>query len=251
MTRFNHTKIMTTLIVGASGATGKLLVEQLLQSGQRVKVIIRPTSKIPNSWNSDENVTIIEEEIIGMNVNDMVSHLDDCHAAASCLGHNLTWKGIYGSKNLVTDAIRLVSEASTISKPQKPIKFVLMNTAGNSNRDLEEPISFGEKILVGLIRLLLPPHRDNEKAADYLRGYVGQKNPNIAWVAVRPDSLINHEKVTRYSLHGSPMRSAIFNPGKTSRINVAHFMAKLITDETTWNTWNGQMPVIYDDVNEV
>ncbi len=33
------------------------------------------------------------------------------------------------------------------------------------------------------------------------------------------------------------VRSALFNPGKVSRINVAHFMAGLITNEKTWQKW--------------
>ena len=121
-----------------------------------------------------------------------------------------------------------------------------MNTAGNRNRDLNEPISFGQKCVIGLIRLLLPPHVDNEKAADYLRTEVGQNNPLIEWVAVRPDDLIDSEKVTEYEIHASPIRSAIFDAGKTSRINVGHFMAALISDNKLWNKWKGQMPVIYN-----
>jgi hypothetical protein len=104
--------------------------------------------------------------------------------------------------------------------------------------------------VIGLLRLLLPPHPDNEKAADYLRIKVGQNNPNIEWVTVRPDSLIDEENVTGYSVYKSPIRSAIFNPGKTSRINVGHFMARLISDENLWNKWKGQMPVIYNDNGE-
>jgi hypothetical protein len=68
----------------------------------------------------------------------------------------------------------------------------------------------------------------------------------VEWVAVRPDSLTNEDTVTAYELHASPTRSAIFDPGKSSRINVAHFMADLITDPHTWNEWKGQMPVIYN-----
>jgi len=41
---------MITLVVGASGATGKKLVEQLLKMEQKIKVIVRPTGKIPDSW---------------------------------------------------------------------------------------------------------------------------------------------------------------------------------------------------------
>jgi uncharacterized protein YbjT (DUF2867 family) len=33
--------MMTTLVVGASGSTGKQLVEQLLNMGQNVRVIVR------------------------------------------------------------------------------------------------------------------------------------------------------------------------------------------------------------------
>lgn len=238
---------MTVLVVGASGATGKLLVEQLLKSGQRIKIFVRSTSNIPGSWSNNDNITIIKENITQISVDDMANHLSDCQAVASCLGHNLTWKGLYGKpRRLVTEAVKLICDAISKNKPEKPLKFVLMNTAGNSNRDIDEPISFAQKALVGLLRLLLPPHPDNEKAADYLRVNIGQKKPYLEWVVVRPDNLIDLENVTEYSLHISPTRSAVFNPGKTSRINVGHFMARLITDEIIWNKWKGQMPVIYN-----
>ncbi len=87
-----------------------------------------------------------------------------------------------------------------------------------------------------------------KKAADYLRLFNGYTNPNIEWVVVRPDTLINEEFTSKYSLHASPIRSAIFNPGKTSRINVGHFMARLIVNDELWNKWKGQMPVIYNNI---
>lgn len=43
---------MTTLVVGASGVTGKLLVEQLLESGQSVKIVFRSTSNVPEFGDS-------------------------------------------------------------------------------------------------------------------------------------------------------------------------------------------------------
>ena len=100
--------------------------------------------------------------------------------------------------------------------------------------------------MIGLIRLLLPPHVDNEQAADYLRTGIGQNNGMLEWAAVRPDNLSDVAQVSEYTVHASPTRSAIFDPGTTSRINVAHFMAELITNEETWNAWKGQMPVIYN-----
>jgi len=70
---------------------------------------------------------------------------------------------------------------------ERTTKFVLMNTTGNRNRDLDERISFAQKCVIGLLRILLPPHVDNEKAADYLRTQIGQNNTAVEWVAVRPD----------------------------------------------------------------
>jgi len=55
--------------------------------------------------------------------------------------------------------------------------------------------------------------------------------------------------VTDYKIHKSPTRSAIFDAGTTSRINVAHFMAKLINANNTWNMWQGKMPVIYNSTS--
>ena len=238
---------MTTLVVGATGATGKQLVEQLLSMGQKVKVIVRPSGKIPDKWNSSDKISIIKACISEISADEMINYLKDCQSVASCLGHNLTLKGIFGKpRNLVTDAIRLLSNAIQKNSPEKPIKFVLMNTTANRNRNLNEPVSTGEKLVMGLIRLLVPPQSDNEKAADILRVDVGQNNKLIEWVAVRPDTLINEDIVTEYDINASPTRSTLFKPGKTSRINVGYFMAKLIVDTDLWNKWKGQMPVIYN-----
>jgi hypothetical protein len=121
-----------------------------------------------------------------------------------------------------------------------------MNTTGNRNKDLKESISFGEKLAMGLIRTLVPPQLDNEAAAEFLRVDIGQNDKLIDWVVVRPDSLIDENSVTEYKIYASPIRSALTNPGKTSRINVGNFMARLIIENDLWNKWKGQMPVIYN-----
>ena len=120
-----------------------------------------------------------------------------------------------------------------------------MNSSGNSNRDLKEKISLGQKCVIGLIRCLVAPHADNEQAADFLRTEIGQNDEMIEWVAVRPDGLVNEDEVSAYEAYVSPIRSAIFDAGKISRINVAHFMKTLISDQSLWDEWKGQMPVLY------
>lgn len=96
-----------------------------------------------------------------------------------------------------------------------------------------------------LLRLLLPPHPDNEKAAEYLRTVIGQKDNAIEWTAVRPSSLIDEEIASEIEVYSSPTRS-ILKDGEISRTNVGNFMANLITNNDIWNKWKGQMPVIYN-----
>jgi hypothetical protein len=238
---------MKTLVVGANGATGKQLVEQLLKMNQKIKVIVRSTGKIPASWKNNDQISIIEASISEISIEEMSNYVKDCQSVVSCLGHNLSLKGIFGKpRKLVTESIKLISNAIQINTPKKPVRLVLMNTTANRNQDLNESISVTEKLIMGLIRILIPPQTDNEKAADFLRKDVGQNNKSIEWVAVRPDTLINENLVSNYALYASPTRSALFNPGKSSRINVGNFMAKLLIENELWNKWKGKMPVIYN-----
>lgn len=237
---------MNILIVGASGATGRLLTEELLNRGHSVKIIVRTLDKLPQAVRNHENLSVIQASVLDLTDAELTQYVKNCDAVASCLGHNLSFKGIYGHpRKLVTDATRRLCGAIQANNVEKPVKLVLMNTVGNRNRDLSEPISFAQKVVVGLLRLLVPPHSDNEQAADYLRSKVGQKDTQIEWAVVRPDTLIDENNVSAYDIHPSPTRSAIFDSGQTSRINVAHFMADLMTENDIWQKWQGQMPVIY------
>lgn len=238
---------MTTLVIGASGATGKELVNQLIQIGQNVKLILRPNANIPEKWEGNNRISIVRANISEITVTEMVGYMKDCQSIASCLGRNINLSGIFGKpRKLVTNAVELICKAIERNASGNTFKFVLMNTTGNRNKDLNETLLLTEKVVMGLISFLIPPQSDNEDAADYLRLCVGQNNKEIQWVAVRPDSLINDSNVTEYELFASPTRSPIFNSGKTSRINVGHFMARLIVENDLWEEWNGQMPVIYN-----
>lgn len=239
---------MKILVAGATGATGRLVVKELLDRGEEVCTIVRSVTKLPSSITDNENFSYVEASILEISQEDMSKYLKSCDAAVSCLGHNISLKGVFGPPfKLVARSIKLMHRAMALNNPGKPKKIILMNTTGNRNRDLKEKITLAHRIVLGIIRLLVPPQRDNEAAANYLRAKVGQNNSFVEWVAVRPDTLIDHDKVTSYQIFPSPIRSAIFDPGQTSRINVAHFICELITNSDTWEKWKGQMPVIYND----
>lgn len=237
---------MITLVVGASGATGIRLVEELLNREQHVKVIVRSLEKLPDTLKNHERLSVISASVLELSDEEMQQHVAGCNAVASCLGHNLTFMGIFGKpRRLVTEATQRLCTAIKANKSEVSTKYVLMNTVANRNRDLNEPISFAQRCIIGVLRLLLPPHPDNEKAAEYLRTVIGQKDNAIEWTAVRPSSLIDDKSTSEIEAYRSPTRS-ILKDGKVSRINVGHFMADLITNNDIWNQWKGQMPVIYN-----
>lgn len=239
------------LVVGASGVTGQLLVTDLLKRDTEVTAIVRTSSSLKNTFESNPNYREVSASITEMSDNELSPLLKDCDVLLSCLGHNLNFRGMFGEpKRLVTDTIEKVSRVIESLKPDKKVKVILMNTTGNSNRDIPEKPPLSQRFVISILRLLLPPHVDNEQAADFLRTCIGQSHLFIEWVAVRPDSLTDEVEVSEYEIHQSPTRNAIFDAGSSSRINVANFMANLATDSELWDVWRGKMPVIYNDANK-
>jgi len=231
------------LVVGASGATGRLVVEQLLSRGVEINAIVRSLDALPDS----PNLFKIQASVHNLTSSEMAIHIKDCNAVVSCLGHNLTFKGMFGKPRLlVTDTLQCICRAIKFNETGDAVKVILMNTTGNSNRDIPETPPLSQRIVIAILRVLLPPHVDNENAADFLRTQIGQNDKAIEWVAVRPDALTDEKEVTEYNVHTSPIRNAIFDSGATSRINVGNFMAELILNESTWLKWKGRMPVVYN-----
>ena len=234
---------MNILVVGATGMTGRCLVEQLLGKNYKVRIIVRSSHKLPADIVENPNTMTIEASVLDLTDEEVTEHVKDCDAVVSCLGHVMDFKGIFGEpKKLCTDATRNLCNSLEKHNLPKPTKFILMNTVGVQNPDLEEKRNWVERGLLTLLRHTLPPHRDNETAAEYLHNTVGKENKNIEWCCVRPDSLINAE-VSPYDISESPT-TGILSGHPTARSNVAHFMTELIENEELWSTWKFRMPVI-------
>ena len=223
--------------------TGRRLVEQLLGKNYKVRIIVRSSHKLPADIVENPNTISIEASVLDLTDEEVTEHVKDCDAVVSCLGHVMNFKGIFGEpKKLCTDATRNLCNSLEKHSLPKPTKFILMNTVGVQNPDLEEKRNWFERGLLTLLHHTLPPHRDNETAAEYLHKTVGKENKSIEWCCVRPDSLINAE-VSPYDITESPT-TGIINGRPTARSNVAHFMTDLIENEELWNTWKFRMPVI-------
>jgi hypothetical protein len=242
---------MTILVVGATGNTGRPLVEQLLKSNYKVRVIVRSISRLPAAVIENPNLAITEANLLDLTDEEIAEHVDGCDAVISCLGHVINISGIFGKpRKLCTDASRRLCSAIEKNQLPKPAKFILMNTVAVKNPDLpnhKEKRTLVERGLLMFYRQVLPPAGDNESAAEYLHTNVGKKNNYIEWCCVRPESLTNAE-VSPYEISESPV-SSIFSGLPTARANVAQFMTELVGSEELWNRWKFRMPVIVNSTS--
>lgn len=238
---------MMTLVLGATGATGRLVVEELLKQNRKVRIIVRSSNNLPLYITSSDHVEVIHANVLELTDDQLAEYVWGCEAVVSCLGHNLTFKGIYGQpRRLVTDVTTRICRAIRSTQPKTPIKFVLMSTTGFQDALAGEKISAAHQMVVSFLRMILPPHVDNEKAARYLQTSETKSSRFIEWVAVRPDSLTNETDRIEYEIHPYPQFDPIFDSQNTSRQNVARFMTELITSPKTWQKWKNKFPVIYN-----
>lgn len=266
----------TVLVLGATGATGKHVVAQLLsQKSTKVKAIVRSADRLHNllkelGVDADDasspitsQLDIMEAAVLDVPTKDVMEYTADVDVVICCLGHNLTFRGIFGHpKTLVTDAVTCFYQAlQTHQKSQKKShnkKFLLMGSDGVAWEGHDDARSFIERCILSLLRYCIPPHRDNETAAAYLLSQCEAKQDMLVpWVIVRPTDLVNNDvatpatrpattATTPYQLFGKPQGS-LFGSGTAHRTNVADCLVELTYNGTLFEQWKFHMPVLLDD----
>jgi NAD(P)-dependent dehydrogenase (short-subunit alcohol dehydrogenase family) len=234
----------TVLVVGGTGRTGGRVVRQLLGRGFRVRTIVRSADRLPEGVAADPRLSHMEADLLSLGENDLFAQVRDCHAVVSCLGHNISVKGVFAPpRNLVTEAVRRLCRAIDGSRPDSPVKLVLMSSVSVNRPGAVEPRRGAlEKLVLRVIRGVLPPAMDNQQAAEFLDREIGTRNPRLEWVCVRPDRLLEGD-VSHYTVRET-LVSSLFRPDSTNMANVAHFMCELVEDPGTWAKWAGKLPVV-------
>ncbi|OFZ01717.1 MAG: hypothetical protein A2070_11755 [Bdellovibrionales bacterium GWC1_52_8] len=234
----------TVLLVGGSGRTGMRVLEQLLNRGIRVRVIVRSPQKLPISTAKHPNLSIVEANLLSLSDEDLLRHISGCDAVISCLGHNISFNSIFfPPRDLVQQATARLCRVIETIRPEKPIKFILMSSVSvNHPRDLDTRRGKFEKTFLWMLRAVLPPAKDNQQAANFLFDKIGTDNAFAQWTAVRPDTLLKGD-VSEYILQENFV-SSLFAPDNTNMANVAHFMCELVTNSEAWDRWKGKLPVI-------
>jgi len=128
-------------------------------------------------------------------------------------------------------------------QPATPVKLILMSSVSvHRPGGLDTRRGRFEQALVWMLRGVLPPANDNQRAASFLHDSLGTSHPFVEWAVVRADSLLEGD-VSGYTLHEG-LVSSLFAPDRTNMANVAHFMCELVTNPKTWDRWKGKLPVI-------
>jgi len=234
----------TVLLVGGTGRTGQRVLEQLLTRGIRVRAIVRSPHKLPSGTAGQSNLTVVEADLLSMSEEDLLRQVRSCQAVISCLGHVTDIKGIFGPpRDLVTQAVSRLCGAIAASQSSAPVKFILMSSVSvHHPGGLDVRRGWAEKAFTWILRSLVPPSKDNQRAADFLVEYIGAGSPSVQWVVVRPDTLVDGG-LRQYALHEN-LVSSLFKPDKTNMANVAHFMGELVEAPRVWEAWQGKLPVI-------
>jgi uncharacterized protein YbjT (DUF2867 family) len=235
---------MRVLLLGGTGRTGGRVLQQLLDRRVSVRAVVRSADRLPAGVADDPLLTVVEADLLSMSDAEVREQVDGCDVVVSCLGHTISAQGIFGQpRDLVTRSVKRVCRAARELQPAQPMKIILMGSVSvNRPGGRDTRRGWLERAALWLLRILVPPARDNQRAADFLHDVVEPADPCAQWVAVRPDTLKDGD-VTEYAVHEGLVNS-LSRAGETNRANVAHFMCDLATNPQTWAQWRGKLPVI-------
>ncbi len=233
------------LLLGATGRTGGEVLRELLSRGVPVRAIVRSADRLPAGVAGDPLLTVVESDLLTLPPDEVHRQMAGCDVLISCLGHRTNPRGIFGPPlNLVTRALRTMCDART---GDLPLRVILMSTVAVNDRP-DPRRGRGERAVLWMLRAVLPPARDNQRAADFLAHEIGTTDPGLEWVVVRPDTLKPGA--------GGPYRvspgltASLARPDHTTMANIGRFMAELATDDSLWRTWRFQMPVLTDEPSD-
>ena len=235
---------MKVLLLGGTGRTGGRVLQQLLGRGVSVRAVVRSAERLPAGVAADPRLTMVEADLLSLSDEQVREQVDGCDVVISCLGHIISAQGVFGQpRDLVTRSVERVCRAARDLRPAQPAKLILMSSVSvHRAGGLDTRRGRVEKVALWTLRGLVPPARDNQSAADFLRDVIEPADPHVQWVVVRPDTLKDGD-VTEYAVHEGLVDS-LYRPGETNRANVAHFMCELATDSEAWAAWRGKLPVI-------
>ena len=197
---------MNLLIFGASGGTGRYLVEQALAAGHHVTAFTRRPEKITTQH---PNLKVIEGNL--QNYDSVAAAMPGHDAVLSALGVYLFHKN-----TVLSDGTRNIIRAMEAHN----IKRFVCETAIGIGDTRDQLGLFVEFIFYPLVLRHFFPDKERQELAI--------RQSKLDWVIVRPGRLTNGKQTGQYR-HGFGPHEKI--KGYVSRADTAEFMLRQLTDD--------------------
>ena len=200
---------MKLLIIGATGGTGRALVEQALAQGHVVTAFARKPLKITTSH---DRLTVAKGNVLDYNSLDQAVHGKD--AVLSALGH----KRLFIKTTILSEGTRNIIKAMQIHH----VKRLICETSLGIGESRWRMGLYYTLFVIPFITFFY--FRDKERQERYI------KQSSLDWIIVRPGQLTNGRKRGTYR-HGLNIGSILLTV-RISRADVADFMLKQLTDDS-------------------
>lgn len=196
--------ILKLTILGATGKTGRLIVEKAQAEGHKITVLVRDPRKLATS---DKSLKVVDGSV------------EDLSAIRKAISGTDAIISAVGSGHGTLEA--LATNLVTATAKGKSKRFVSLVGAGVS--ELGDPSSFGRSVMLGLMRLLARHVlEDAERHAEVIRA------SRMNWILVRPPRLTDGPE-TGNLLHDEHL--TLGPSASISRADLAAFMLKLATKD--------------------
>lgn len=206
---------MKLLILGATGGTGAILLDQAVAAGHEVTVISRRPANIRDV--AGGAVTIVDGDVL--EPGSWRAHAAEHNTLLSCLGSTDR-----SHPTRVYSQGTLNALAAMGTDPMR--RLVCLSSAG---LDIPADTPLPQKIVTRLIIQRLYRHG----YADMRRMEKALHDEDARWTIVRPPMLTNAAATGSYRTSiGDPLP----NMRSIPRADLAHYMLTAVEDPSTWNT---------------
>ena len=211
---------MNVTLFGATGSLGRECLDQCLQAGHTVTVLVRNLQKLPEALRN--RITVIK--------GDGLVYADVARAIPPGTDAVLFAVGVdekTSPPDLCTDVTRHI--LGVMRQHQVPR---LVWCGGGSNFRPEDEITFGAKFVRWFSETFLKHrHSDKEHQLELL-----DTTTDVCWLGVRPLQMKSGPKTGKYRLG----YNAFSGFSSISFADCAHAMVSMLNDDT----WNGKVPII-------
>lgn len=217
---------MRILILGATGRTGRLLVDEALRRGHEVNVLISHASKLSTN---PKLVTVFEGTPLNPHI--LAQAMKSCDAVLSTLNisrvSDFPWAKLRTSVDFLSLSMKNILY---VAKPLNVNRIIITTAWGAAETRKDIPFWFRWLIRFSNIGYAYKDHERQEKML---------QKTDLNWTVVRPVGLTDEKKIkeVEVSLNNTPKPKLMI-----SRFNTARFMMDVLEK----NLYIREFPVVFE-----